>query len=186
MQVLQLRKEIKIHNIICTADLKQKINIKEFSKYSWGIFDQAIYKGRCGYFKSPDIKGKVTIFSSGKMISLGAKSINEAKEQIDKAKLQLKKDGFIQDKKLEIKIRNIVATFTLKKIYGFERLAGMLPNSIYEPEQFPGIIFRSLRGPVILIFASGKCVMVGGKSLSELNEGLFEVEQMINRFSLKK
>ena len=76
------REEITIVNVVCTADLKQRIEIKKFNEFSWGIYDSEIYRGICGYVKSPEMQGKVTVFSSGKMISIGAKSIRSAKEQI--------------------------------------------------------------------------------------------------------
>ena len=79
----------KIRNIICTSDLKQIIDISKFINFPWGIYDEVTYGGRCGYVKTPDIKGKVTIFLSGKMISLGANSLKTSYQQLETAKFCL-------------------------------------------------------------------------------------------------
>jgi transcription initiation factor TFIID TATA-box-binding protein len=63
------------------------------------------------------------------------------------------------------KIVNIVAS---SKIYGnidIETLSYLLPNSQYEPEQFPGVIYKPYQTSLTaLIFHSGKIVVVGAKS----------------------
>ena len=74
---VKLEKEIKIRNVVTTADLGQKVNIERLNNFSWAIYDQVSYGGICGYVKSPEMHGKVTIFSTGKMISVGSSSIEE-------------------------------------------------------------------------------------------------------------
>jgi len=174
-----LRKEISIANVVCTADLKQRVNIKKFVKYPWGIFDEEIYSGRCGYVKIPDMQGRVTIFPSGKMISIGAKSIKNAIEQLYQAKFQLVTSNIISDTKLETKIQNIVGLIDFGKKIDVHKLARSLPRCIYEPEIFPGLIYSFLRNQKALIFASGKIVTPGAKSLEELNSICFELERII-------
>jgi len=174
-----LRKGISIANVVCTSDLKQKVNIKKFVKYPWGIFDEAIYSGRCGYVKLPGMHGRVTIFPSGKMISIGAKSIKNAIEQLYQAKFQLVTSNIISDTKLETKIRNIVGIIDFGKKIDLHKLARSLPRCIYEPEIFPGLTYRFPGSQRALIFASGKIVTPGAKSLEELNSALFELEKII-------
>ena len=94
-----LRMEIKpkICNVVSTADLKQKVNINELSKLPCGIFDESIYGGRCGYVKIPEMKGRVTIFASGKMISIGGNSVTKAHNQLNQAKFYLVQENLIQN-----------------------------------------------------------------------------------------
>jgi len=68
----------KIVNVVTTADLKQKVDIKKFPEFAWGIYDKHTYGGRCGYVRANKMQGKVTMFPSGKMISLGAKSTKQS------------------------------------------------------------------------------------------------------------
>ena len=72
--------ELKIQNIITTADLKQPIDITKFNEFHWGrmLVLENNYNGRVAYIKDSKMQGRVTIFQSGKMISTGAKSINQA------------------------------------------------------------------------------------------------------------
>jgi len=175
-----LRKEILISNVVCTADLKQKVNITKFVKYPWGIFDEAIYRGMCGYVKTPDMQGRVTIFPTGKMISIGAKSIKNAIEQIYQAKFHLVISKIVSDTKLKPKIQNIVGMTNFKKKIDVHKLAKTLPHCVYEPEVFPGLIYNFLGSLRALIFSSGKIVMPGAKSLEELNSAYFELKKIIS------
>ena len=68
----KLRSEIKIQNTVCTADLKQEINIASFNKYRYLSSNLELY--RCGYVKDDFMTGRVTVFRSGKLISVGTKS----------------------------------------------------------------------------------------------------------------
>ena len=70
MQITELilPKEIKISNIVTTGNLKQKIIINKLNDFPWGLYDQATYNGNCGYVKTPEMKGRVIILDSGKMI----------------------------------------------------------------------------------------------------------------------
>ena len=74
--------EIKIQNVITTADLKQKVDATKFKNYPWGTYDIEYYGGRCGYVKDYSMSGRVTVFLSGKMISTGAKSTVKSIEQL--------------------------------------------------------------------------------------------------------
>jgi transcription initiation factor TFIID TATA-box-binding protein len=80
---------------------------------------------------------------------------------------------FIKPISIEPKIQNIVATFDLTKYIDF---SGVIKRRkvIYDPEQFPGMIYKTTYGTTCLIFASGKVVIVGSKSeeqiLNTINE----------------
>jgi len=67
-----------------------------------------------------------------------------------------------------------------------ERVARTLPRSMYEPEQFPGVIHRMVDPKVvILIFASGKLVCTGKtekdvyRAVNQLHSMLEEKDLMI-------
>jgi transcription initiation factor TFIID TATA-box-binding protein len=151
----------------------------KLSKIPGGIFDQAIYGGRCGYIKTPEMDGRVTIFTSGKMISLGGKSVKKANEQINHAKFFLVQKNMIDEIKLIPKIQNIVARFDFGEELFIEKLARTLPKCMYEPEHFPGLIFRIKNSCTALIFASGKGILAGAKSIEELNYAFYELKSRI-------
>jgi TATA-box binding protein (TBP) (component of TFIID and TFIIIB) len=171
MQIIQdnLPKEIKISNIVTTADLKQKINIEKLNDFPWGIYDQVSYKGTCAYVKTPDMKGRVTIFTSGKMISIGSNTFKDSIDKLHQAKFYFLKENLISDVKLEPIIRNIIATVAFEKSLNLKKLAKVIPNSKYDPDVFAGLRYKIKEGLSTLIFSSGKVVIVGGKSTQDIN-----------------
>lgn len=168
-----------ISNVVSTSDLHQNIDIEKFINFPWGIYDLEIYGGRCGYLKSPEMRGRVTIFPSGKMISVGAKSITKSLQQLNQAKFYLLREKLISDVKLKPKIQNIVATLSLDKKLKINQISSKLKGAIYEPERFPGIILKSMRSVSYLIFASGKVVISGAKSEEELSQAAFEIQHKL-------
>jgi len=110
------------------------------------------------------MRGRVTIFSSGKMISTGSKSIVESVEQLVHAMDILTDEKFIEKTELEPTVQNIVATANLGSKIDLNKMATTLTKFTLEPEQFPGAIYKSPHGPTCLIFASGKIVIAGAKT----------------------
>ncbi len=99
---------------------------------------------------------------------------------------ELKKSGIVIISKPELKIQNIVASANLGGMIDLEKSAFTLGRTMYEPEQFPGLIYRmDVPKVVILLFASGKLVCTGAKmeedvytAVDKLHKRL-EVEELI-------
>jgi TATA-box binding protein (TBP) (component of TFIID and TFIIIB) len=175
----KLKSKLAIVNVVTTASLNQKVSIEKFVKFGWGIYDTAIYGGRCGYVKTPEMDGRVTVFQSGKMISIGGKSIKKSIEQLNEAKFHLVREKLVADTILRPKVQNIVATITIPQPLSIAKTYDKLIGAIYEPEQFPGIILKSINSVSYLIFASGKIVISGAKNNTELNRAAFEIKQKL-------
>src|SRR3989344_4561256 len=81
-----------------------------------------------------------------------------------------KKSSKITSKK-EITIVNIVISSSLEKDIPLEKMAATLPNTEYNPEQFPGLVHK-LKGTsaTFLLFSNGKIVCTGTKTEQEVNE----------------
>ena len=175
MQKLEsvLRPEIKIQNTVVTADLKQKIDIGSFNEYEHLSSNLELYT--CGYVKDEFMVGRVTVFGNGKLISVGTKSPQQAEKELKKALKILQKYKLAKSTKIIPKVRNMVARFDIKRKLPIETLARTLPKSMYEPEQFPGLIYRIQGSCVALLFSSGKGVIAGARSVEEINSAYFEV-----------
>ena len=173
-----LRKEMKIVNVVCTADLKQCVNIASFNKYKFLSSNLDLYS--CGYVKNDTMIGRVTVFASGKLISVGTKSPKQAKDELEKACKILKQHKLIKSFNLKPQIRNMVSSAFLGKTVSLNKLARTLPRSIYEPDQFAGLIYRIQDSVVALIFASGRTIIVGAKTYGEINNAFFEILHRIN------
>jgi transcription initiation factor TFIID TATA-box-binding protein len=130
-------------------------------------------------------KTATLIFSTGKMVCTGAKSEKLAKSAIRKVVRELKNNGIIILDKPEIMIQNIVATANLHSKVDLEAAADVLENVMYEPEQFPGLIYR-MGDPkvVILIFTSGKLVCTGGKSAEMVDVAVAKLHGILEDYDL--
>ena len=177
VQDLKLRKELKIVNVVCTTDLKQQVDIASFNEYEYLHSDLDLY--RCGYVKDDTMIGRVTVFGNGKLISVGTKSPQNAGDELKKACQILKKYNLIKSFKVVPNVRNIVANCNFGKPLHIEKLAYTIPGCIYEPEQFPGLIYSMQGSVTCLLFASGKVVIVGTKTIKEINNAYYDLEKII-------
>ncbi len=125
--------------------------------------------------------GKVTIFPSGKLISVGTRSAQQTQEDILTTGQVLLVANLIEPVKLTANIRNLVAVLTLPQTEDLEKLA-QETNAIYEPEQFPGAIMKTTQPKAtFLVFNSGKIVISGTRNTQELQEAAQEITETINR-----
>jgi transcription initiation factor TFIID TATA-box-binding protein len=125
-------------------------------------------------------KTATLIFNSGKMVCTGAKSEKESKRAVMKVIRELKKSGIIIIGKPDLKIQNIVASANLAGLIDLERSAYTLGRTMYEPEQFPGLIYRMDEPKVvILLFASGKLVCTGAKKEEDVYEAVTKLHETL-------
>lgn len=174
---VRLRPGIKIQNTVATAEMGQDIDLGQFNRYRHLSANLDLY--RCGYVKDNTMVGRVSVFRNGKMISVGTKSPRQAAIELKKAARIMAGYGMAEPAKLKPQTRNIVARFDLKRRLPIERLARTLSRCMYEPEQFPGLIYRIQDSCVALLFSSGKGVIVGAKSVEEVNSAYFEVQSRV-------
>ena len=174
---------IRIENVVASATLNQKIDLNAIVKGNQGVeYDREKFPGLVYRLKRP--KTAILIFSTGKMVCTGAKSEKEAKRAIKKVVRELKTSGIIIIGKPEIKVVNMVASANLLGRIELEDCAYSLGRTMYEPEQFPGLIYRMDEPKVvILLFASGKLVCTGAtkeedvyKAVAKLHKNLKEKE----------
>jgi len=177
--------EIQLQNVVATASLDQKLDLMAIMKVFRNVeYRPKKFPGLVFRLKRP--KTATLLFRTGKMVCTGAKSEKLARSAIRKVVKELKNNGIIILGKPDIVIQNIVASANLQGKIDLELAADIMDNVMYEPEQFPGLIYRMGEPKVvILIFASGKLVCTGGKSaemvdiaVTKLNT-LLEEEELI-------
>ena len=165
------------------ATLDQKIDLNAVVRGNPGVkYDPKTFPGLVYKLKRP--KTSILIFTTGKMVCTGAKSSKEAKRAVKKVVRELKKSGIIIPGKPEIKVVNMVASANLLGRIELENCAYALQRTMYEPEQFPGLIYRMDEPKVvILLFASGKLVCTGANkeedvslAVAKLHKNLVEKE----------
>ena len=175
---------INIENVVASATLNQKIDLNSIVR----IFPSVEYRpeqfpGLVYRLKKP--KTATLIFSSGKMVCTGAKSERLARKAIMKVVDDLKRNGIVILGKPEIQVQNIVASAGLGGRIDLEKTIYSLKRTMYEPEQFPGLIYR-MDDPkvVILIFASGKLVCTGAKKEAEVPRAIAKLQATLEEKGL--
>ena len=156
-------KYINIENVVASATLQQKINLLAIvSKFPGVEYRPEQFPGLVFRLKKP--KTATLLFSSGKMVCTGAKTENQAKKAVLKVIDELTRNDIIKNEVPEIQIQNIVASAGLGGYIDLEKCALSLERMMYEPEQFPGLIYRmDAQKVVMLLFSSGKLVCTGAR-----------------------
>jgi len=175
---------IRIENVVGTGTLNQRIDLNAVVKGYPGVeYRPKQFPGLVFRLKKP--KTATLIFNSGKMVCTGAKSEKESRRAVMKVVKELKKSGIIIIGKPELKIVNMVASVSLGGVIDLEKSAYSLGRTMYEPEQFPGLIYRMDEPKVvILIFASGKLVCTGAKKEEEVYEAVSKLHKKLEEEEL--
>lgn len=175
---------IEIQNVVASVTLNQRLDLQAIQN----AFPEVEYKPAQFpglVFRLAKPKTATLIFSSGKMVCTGAKSEEEAIKAVKTVVKLLKKYNFLIREEPIIEIQNIVASIDLKGQINLENAAQKLENVMYEPEQFPGLIYRmSSPKVVILMFASGKLVCTGAKYEREVYEAIKKLTEELNKLGL--
>ena len=160
---------IEIKNIVAKIDLSIELDLSYLntqlpnSTYEPGKYPSLIFR--------PDNLPTILITNSGILLFTGGDSKKAIYEAYQVISSELESVGLPNTgDKNEIKIQNVVSTLDLDRSLNLNIISVELglENIEYEPEQFPGLIYRITDGPVVLIFASGKIVITGGKSNQDI------------------
>ena len=164
--------QVKIENVVANARIADELDLKyveahlEDAKFTKKKFPGLVYRT-----KEP--KAAFLIFRSGRVVCTGAKNEEDVRRAIDKLASELRKLPDIGDKvppHPEFKVQNIVASADLKRELNIGAIVEALGLECmeYEPEVFPGLVYR-LEEPktAILVFSSGRLVITGGRTKEE-------------------
>jgi transcription initiation factor TFIID TATA-box-binding protein len=163
---------INIQNVVATGTMDQKVDLNAIVKgYPSAEYRPEQFPGLVFRLKRP--KTATLIFSSGKMVCTGARSGKESRRAIMQVVKELKKGGIIILSKPDFKVVNIVASAILGGKVDLEKTVVTIRKTMYEPEQFPGLIYRMDEPKVvILIFASGNLVITGAKKEQDVYDAV--------------
>jgi len=166
------KREIKVVNIVVSTSLKHDIPLEKMAAtLSNTEYNPEQFPGLVIRIKEP--KTSALIFSSGKVVCTGARSMDKVHESIKKIIKSLEKINIKIKIEPEVKIQNIVASGTVGMDLNLNVLAMKLPNTEYEPEQFPGLVYKLMEAKAtFLLFSNGKVVCTGTKSEQEVENAL--------------
>lgn len=176
---------IGVENVVTSSDVGRDLDLDTLgvdlphSQFNPEDFPGLIYR-------SPEEKVAVLIFRSGKIICTGASSLEQTNRVIKEIEEKFDEIG-LEHEGLEASVQNVVGTADFNDGINLNAVAiGLgLEKTEYEPEQFPGLIYRSDNTkPVVLIFGSGKIVITGGKGRDEIEAGVENVYNELTELSL--
>ncbi|NOQ53665.1 MAG: TATA-box-binding protein [Thermoplasmata archaeon] len=177
---------IRVENVVATSTIGAELDLNhivlalEGAEYNPEKFPGIVYR-----LKDP--KTTTLIFRSGKVVCTGAKSDVEVKKAINIVVANLADAGFEVMKDPEVTVQNMVATADLKARLNLTTIALSLgmENVEYEPDQFPGLVYR-LDDPkvVALLFTSGKVVCTGAKKREDIVRAVERIQTELSNAGL--
>ncbi|XBW36160.1 hypothetical protein QEN19_001740 [Hanseniaspora menglaensis] len=171
-----------LQNIVATVNLDCKLDLKTIALHARNAeYNPKRFAAVIMRIREP--KTTALIFASGKMVVTGAKSEQDSKLASRKYARIIQKIGF-DSKFKDFKIQNIVASCDVKFPIRLEGLAFSHGTfSSYEPELFPGLIYRMVKPKIVLlIFVSGKVVLTGAKKREEIYQSFENIYPVLSEF----
>ena len=178
--------DVKVENIVASATFAEKLDLDmiaqslEEAEYEPEQFPGLVYR-----LTNP--KTATLLFRSGKANCTGAKNIEDVRKTIDIIAEKLKKLGVDVYKNIDIVVQNMVATAALDGELNLDEVAVAfgLENVEYEPEQFPGLVYRVKEPKVVmLLFGSGKIVCAGGRTTEDVSTAVEDLSEKLNSMGL--
>jgi transcription initiation factor TFIID TATA-box-binding protein len=172
---------LKIENIVASGNIAESIDLVEFSnKVENCQLNKKRFPG--AVYRIADPKIACLIFSSGKIVITGVRNDKALADGLAIVIKSLKDAGVKPLREPRVAITNMVCSYNLGRYINLNRLTVTLnvENIEYEPEQFPGLVYR-IKDPkiVVLIFSSGKIILTGGKNLDDVRKGLDVLEKKL-------
>jgi len=180
----QTKPIIAIVNVVASASIKEQLNLNEIAKkFPDTEYHPEQFPGLVFRLKVP--KTATLVFRTGKMVCTGSTSEELAVKAVGIVVGKLRKGGIKIKKDAVVTVQNIVSSINLGGRVSLELAARTLPRSMYEPEQFPGVIHRMIDPKtVILIFASGKLVCTGAKTEKDVYRSVNNLHSLLEEKKL--
>ena len=177
--------KIKVENVVAFVALGKKIELNKLvSSMENAEYEPEQFPGLV--YRTTEPRAAALIFSSGKIVCTGAKNIEKAKEAIAQVVKRISEAGIRMPRTYDVKIENIVASTQIKADLNLEEITMSLENAEYEPEQFPGLVYRISEPRVaFLIFNSGKIICTGAQRISDIHLALGKLKERLQSIGIK-
>lgn len=169
---------VDIINVVVSTSAKGALNIELLSKNLRNVFyEPEIFAGLIHRREQP--KATIIMFASGKITSVGSRSEEIGRKSI---KNEVAEIGHIMGEEValgSITTENVVVKSDVGCQLDIMKLAAYSSKAKYEPSKFPGVIY-TLRSKVkVLIFTSGKIILVGAKSENQAKSSMYKIHSML-------
>ena len=179
------KSNLVVQNIVATTSLEKEISLSKLAKTQPNTeYNPETFPGLVLRVKKP--KSAVLVFSSGNLVCTGVKSVVQVREVITQVIKQLRKINVRVTIKPKINVQNIVASGGIDIDLNLNTLSLELENTEYEPEQFPGLVYKLVKPTAtFLLFSNGKLVCTGTKNKEQLEDSMNQLRKNI-RAALKR
>ncbi|MDO5843939.1 MAG: TATA-box-binding protein [Methanocorpusculum sp.] len=172
---------LKIENIVASGVIADDIDLAEISSKIEGCeLNKKRFPGAVYRVDNPKMAS--LIFSSGKVVLTGIRDEKSLEVGLKKVLKSLKDAGIKLHDVPDVNVTNIVCSYDIGHFINLNRIVASLSMETieYEPEQFPGLVYR-IKDPkiVALLFSSGKIILTGGKNLDDVRSGLDVLEKSL-------
>jgi len=179
--------DYKIENVVATVvvEITEKIDLNIIARKHADVeYNPERFPGLVMRILKP--KATILIFSTGKMVVTGMRKASEADRVVEKVLKNIRKAG-IKVSNPEITIQNIVASGDLHTNIDLNMAAIVMEYAMYEPEVFPGLIYR-MQEPktVFLIFSTGRIVCTGAKKKEIVREAVKKLNKEVRDLGVAK
>ena len=184
---LESNLDYKIENVVATVvvEITEKIDLHQIArKYPEVEYNPERFPGLVMRIEKP--RATILIFSTGKMVVTGLRKAAEAPRVVEKVVKNIRKAG-IKVSNPKITIQNIVASGDLHTNIDLNMAAIVMEYAMYEPEVFPGLIYR-MQEPktVFLIFSTGRIVCTGAKKKEIVRDAVLKLNQQVRELGVAK
>jgi len=172
---------LKVENIVASGAIAGSIDLEMVSdkikncELNTKRFPGAVYR-----IEKPKIAS--LIFSSGKVVLTGIRNNQDLHDGLELIMQSLRDAGVDTYDEPQVAVTNIVCSYDIGRYINLNKVVITLnlENIEYEPEQFPGLVYR-IEDPkiVALLFSSGKIILTGGKTIEDIKRGLDFLEQRL-------
>jgi len=179
--------DYKIENVVGTVvvEITEKVDLNQIARKLPDVeYNPERFPGLVMRIEKP--RATILIFSTGKMVITGLRKASESGKVVQKVIKNIKKAG-IDVKNPVITIQNIVASGDLHTNIDLNMAAIVMEYAMYEPEVFPGLIYR-MQDPktVFLIFSTGRIVCTGAKNKSVVREAVLKLNKEVRELGIAK
>ena len=179
--------DYKIENVVATVEMEitEKIDLNQIARKQVDAeYNPERFPGLVMRITEP--KATFLIFSTGKMVVTGLRKADEASPGVEKVIKKILKAG-IKVTNPKITIQNIVASGDLHTNIDLNMAAIIMEYAMYEPEVFPGLIYR-MQEPrtVFLIFSTGRIVCTGAKNKEVVREAVLKLNREVRDLGVAK
>jgi len=170
--------KFNLENVVASVSLGVELDLESISAHLERTeYEPEQFPGLILRLDKPS--SAVLVFRSGKMVCTGARSPEAIYEAVKEAITKLETVPKIKiPKKYEVTIQNMVASSDLGCDLNLDKIAFTLDNAEFEPEQFPGLVYRMAQPRVVfLLFRSGRIICTGAKNVKDVQAAIKKLQK---------